>query len=278
MSAQPTLRVGATGSSVVFLQQRLTAKGFTVKADGDFGAKTETAVEQFQAAHGLEADGIVGSITWALLMAEGQATTPTAVLDEAWAALAAAIPQDTPGSIRAVLEIAIRQLGKKEVPDGSNGGPELAHIVDEGGDGKPPSAYYQHWGITDAAILKDMPPWCAIFVSWALRDGLGAPDWKHIPLGNWLGGASQIEDWARKQGRWKTITSTTTPVPAGAIFTISREESGSDAAGSAKAGHVGLVVCDNGDGTVTTIEGNVGNKVGSHRRKKSAIRGFAGWW
>lgn len=278
MSTQPTIHKGSKGSAVTLCQQRLTAKGFVVKVDGDFGQKTEDAVEQFQASCGLDPDGIVGPMTWNFLMAEGTASTPEDVLNQARSELAAKIPADAHPNARKVLETAIGALGKKEIPDGSNGGPELAEIVEwEGGDGKPPSAYYLHWRVSDKTTLQTMPAWCAIFVCWAIRKALGSPSWQTTPMGNWYGGCSQWEEWAKKNGRWKTDHATAT-IPAGAAFTISREQSGSDAATSPTAGHIGLVVCDNGDGTVTTIEGNVSNKVGSSKRKKSVLRGYVTWW
>ena len=49
----------------------LIAKGYScgaAGADGDFGAGTYNAVKKFQAANGLEADGIVGANTWAALL------------------------------------------------------------------------------------------------------------------------------------------------------------------------------------------------------------------
>lgn len=64
----PTLRRGSHGPDVVHLQQRL---GIT--ADGAFGPKTEAAVRTYQRAHGLVADGIVGSRTWASLYGGGNA-------------------------------------------------------------------------------------------------------------------------------------------------------------------------------------------------------------
>lgn len=275
--SQPTIQKGSQGASVKLLQERLNAKGFHVTVDGDFGPGTETAVEQFQAANNLTADGIVGSMTWTLLMSTGQAKTPKDVLEEQRAALLAKVPATASPDVRAVLKAAIATLGCKEVPDGSNGGAELAEIVDGvGGDGKVPSAYYLHWKISDKNILRSMPPWCALFVCYALRVGLGKTAWSDIPFGNWFGGAQQVEDWGKKKGKWTSPLPAV--VPAGAAFTISREGSGSDAGGGTGAGHVGLVVCDNGDGTVTTIEGNVSNAVGSHKRKKSGIRGIVTWW
>ena len=275
--SQPVLRNGSKGSSVTLCQQRLNAKGFHVKVDGDFGPSTETVVEQFQASWGLLADGIVGNATWALLMAEGEAATPKDVLEAARAEAVALIPPATNVTLRAVLEAGIAKLGCKEIPDGSNGGPEIAEIVEGvGGDGLVPSAYYLHWGVTDKNVLRTLPPWCALFVCYALRVGLKKSSWSDIPFGKWYGGVAQIEEWAKKNKRWYSPVPST--VPAGSIFTISRGGSGSDAASSASAGHVGLVIRDNGDGTVTTIEGNVSNKVASYTRKKSGLRGVIYWW
>lgn len=55
----PTFRRGATGSMVKKLQTKLG--GLVV--DGIFGAKTETAVKNYQLAHGLKPDGVVGTKT-----------------------------------------------------------------------------------------------------------------------------------------------------------------------------------------------------------------------
>ncbi len=73
-AAPPTLREGARGASVVTLQKKLTAAGFSPgAADGDFGKKTLAAVQSFQRAKGLAADGVVGPKTWSALNA---ATAP----------------------------------------------------------------------------------------------------------------------------------------------------------------------------------------------------------
>lgn len=63
----PTLRKGDKGTNVQTLQGRLNANGATLKVDGDFGNATKTAVEKFQAAKKLVADGIAGPMTWAAL-------------------------------------------------------------------------------------------------------------------------------------------------------------------------------------------------------------------
>ncbi|MBS2031832.1 MAG: peptidoglycan-binding protein [Deltaproteobacteria bacterium] len=78
-SGEPLLREGASGAAVTKLQQELTADGFsTGGVDGSFGAKTLSAVEAFQRAHGLSADGVVGAQTWgALDGAHGSAPAPT---------------------------------------------------------------------------------------------------------------------------------------------------------------------------------------------------------
>lgn len=60
-----TIRRGDYGAHVVYLQQRLTSKGYGVgEIDGKFGNKTFEAVKAFQAENGLTVDGIVGINTW----------------------------------------------------------------------------------------------------------------------------------------------------------------------------------------------------------------------
>lgn len=64
----PTLRRGSSGPSVVWLQQQLH-----IPADGSFGPGTERAVKAFQAQHGLDPDGVVGTSTWNALHGSAQA-------------------------------------------------------------------------------------------------------------------------------------------------------------------------------------------------------------
>jgi hypothetical protein len=58
----PTLKKGDTGPDVERVQKTLG-----IPVDGDFGGVTDSAVRSFQAATGLDADGIVGPGTWAEL-------------------------------------------------------------------------------------------------------------------------------------------------------------------------------------------------------------------
>lgn len=63
----PTLRLGSTGDAVKRLQEELNAKGARLAVDGVFGPATTRAVQTFQRASGLDADGIVGAMTWKAL-------------------------------------------------------------------------------------------------------------------------------------------------------------------------------------------------------------------
>jgi hypothetical protein len=59
---------GCESASVQTLQNLLDDVGYNLVADGKFGSKTESAVIDFQKKNGLDADGIVGSLTWQSLI------------------------------------------------------------------------------------------------------------------------------------------------------------------------------------------------------------------
>ncbi len=59
-----TVREGSTGEAVKGVQTLLVKNGRSVAVDGIFGSGTKSAVVNFQSAHGLTADGIVGPATW----------------------------------------------------------------------------------------------------------------------------------------------------------------------------------------------------------------------
>ena len=61
-------RVGDQGTDVAEIQGQLVRLGYDVSADGDFGPATAEAVKAFQASHGMDVDGQVGSSTYAALL------------------------------------------------------------------------------------------------------------------------------------------------------------------------------------------------------------------
>jgi hypothetical protein len=64
----PVLRLGSKGDLVVWAQERLLTAGAEIEVDGIFEGATRRAVKAFQEAHGLPADGQLGSDTWAQLV------------------------------------------------------------------------------------------------------------------------------------------------------------------------------------------------------------------
>jgi peptidoglycan hydrolase-like protein with peptidoglycan-binding domain len=69
MQALPLVAEGSTDVNAVrTVQGLLCARGHAVTVDGDFGAATRAALEAFQRAHGLTADGQCGPASWPRLM------------------------------------------------------------------------------------------------------------------------------------------------------------------------------------------------------------------
>jgi peptidoglycan hydrolase-like protein with peptidoglycan-binding domain len=67
-SMLPKLEKGSSGDAVAALQHLLSARGYALVVDGDFGKQTDRVVREFQRDRGLAVDGIVGPITWSALL------------------------------------------------------------------------------------------------------------------------------------------------------------------------------------------------------------------
>jgi cell wall-associated NlpC family hydrolase len=94
-------------------------------------------------------------------------------------------------------------------------------------------------------------PWCAYFVSWAAAQA-GAPIGDR---GQGLGSVAAITDWAARTGRLVSQ-----PEP-GDLILFGTE-------------HVGIVQAVNGDGSLTTVEGNASNAVSVERHSPGEATGF----
>lgn len=237
------------------MQKRLALLGFVLDTDGVYGPRTRDVVTTFQASQGLSVDGVAGPATLAAL--EGarpsmEAPTP-AKGDAAYADVLRRNP-GLPAPQAAVLRRALDFLGAREMY-GTNRGPEIAPMV---------GGWAEHVGADPAAAA---PPWCAIFASSAIKQGLKARDWNATPIGEWLPSASSYEAWAKRNDAWSSE-----PAP-GAVAVIKykdRPTGGYD-------GHVGLVCWVEGD-KVTTVDGNVTDSVALRTRNLADIRGYAHWW
>jgi hypothetical protein len=64
------LKKEATGASVKAVQRELTNQGYPCDDESNFGDRTLDCVVRFQTEHGLQADGIVGPLTWEKLFQE----------------------------------------------------------------------------------------------------------------------------------------------------------------------------------------------------------------
>jgi hypothetical protein len=64
----PDIGQGSSGDMVVWAQEHLNTAGEPIAVSGDFGYHTLLAVQAFQTAHGLTADGVIGPETWAALL------------------------------------------------------------------------------------------------------------------------------------------------------------------------------------------------------------------
>ena len=76
------LRRGHTGADVAELQGLLRVNGYTIDRNGLFCSQTQVCVVDFQQHHKLKADGVIDTVTWALL--RGRPLTETCQKQRRW--------------------------------------------------------------------------------------------------------------------------------------------------------------------------------------------------
>ncbi len=234
------LRINSTSNEVRRLQRLLNAAGCHPRlvVDGIFGPLTERAVKHFQARHvdedglPLEVDGIVGAKTWWALTHRTRSAMPD--VDDA---------RDSALALRALLvAFEYHAADVRERPPGSNrGGPKKG--VDE---------KYSVTAIQRPFFPEAGQPWCAMFV-WQCFTQAGLklkPD-----------GFAAVITWVRWARRNGYLHSAYGFLPrAGDLFCVG------PCINFQTAYHIGFVEKYNGDGTITTIEGNSGDRVASRIR------------
>ena len=256
------LKKGSKGKEVTELQDRLNQfSQARLVVDGQYGEHTVAAVEAFQEENGLLVDGIVGPQTWGLLREVRPPLTSDLFERSKYKELAEKNARSPEAA--AVLVRAVRDIGKKENPSGSNFGDEIAHLV---------LGYKEYWQIKTLAY----PPWCAIAVSSWIRIGFGEKSWEDTPFKKWFGAVSQITKWGQKNNCF--FEPGEKEIKGGDIIILDRAGSSSDRASSKvrRAGHTGLIIADEGD-RLLTIEANVSNRVKVCYRPKSMIKGIVTW-
>ncbi|MFD0901572.1 CHAP domain-containing protein [Actinomadura sediminis] len=101
--------------------------------------------------------------------------------------------------------------------------------------------------------------WCDMFVSWlGSQTGVKNMGWDAYTV--------QHASWFKDQGAWGHK-----PKPGAVVFYDWSAGSGGDIG---DIDHVGIVEKDNGDGTISTIEGNVDNSVQEKTRDKGQVVGY----
>lgn len=235
------LKHGVTSPKVAELQQILIDQGFLDinRPTNNFRDMTLEALVYFQQTHlnqehkPLRVTGTVTEETlWAL-------NNPSGVCHEGL--IDPVLPLDLPPQRGAVLReaISLYRQGVREIPDGSNRGPDLDKIT----------------RMVGRPTIERGPPWCAYYVSYVMQKALSA-----YPIGRRTGSTFTMWQLAQERGTYfekeKYI-----PLPGDVMLMQYRDSRGN----WTRRGHVGFVFrveIEDGRWTkINTVEGNTGNAV-----------------
>ena len=120
-ASTPVLQLGSVGDLVVWAQEHLVSAGYATAVDGGFGPSTQTAVESFQSARGLTADGIIGPATWAALLRYAPAPVTWTRAGAVAASAAEARSAHAGHTLRLAVPKSARLPGKRDEIAGAGG-------------------------------------------------------------------------------------------------------------------------------------------------------------
>ncbi len=237
------IRRGMQGGAVGGVQQMLIEAGYAVPAaelsSVLFGPGTEDAVRSYQASHlgpnhkPLVEDGIVGQATWWALQHPNGDTSSNAP-EWRWD------PSLVRPAVLPALTAAVSQLGIREVPDGSNDGPDIRKFTAPDFIGSP---------------------WCALFASWCFSHLDGGS-----PFGR-LAATWGIYNWGKRTGR--LLSTAAMPQPGDIALILRGSENDPN-----HRGHTMIVSGMLPDGRLLTIAGNESNCVRGGVRERSNLNAF----
>jgi len=145
--AYTTLEKGDRGTEVTALQQALSALGYSVGADGSFGAQTRNAVKAFQADHGLKVDGKAGDQTLTLLYALAAQQGQAAASFVTGAPAVTAAPAVVPATAMNTAQVYCNDGGKLNLRTGAGTGYKSIEKIPSG---------------STVLVLEQGSKWCCV--------------------------------------------------------------------------------------------------------------------
>ena len=178
-----TLSIGALGAAVTELQNALNelpTKLALLKADGVFGQKTRARVVEFQGDNGLDADGVVGPITWEKLLALVAALAEVPQANDLGRIAVVAVAR----AEASIPGVAAKLPGGKDPADARKRSFRMGHtrlLKYFRATGAASATPFMEAAVTDLekqGQLAPMPHWCGIFALWAVKTaGMNVGGW-----------------------------------------------------------------------------------------------------